>query len=336
MEVYRNFSLKKYNTFGIEAFAKYFVAPSNISELENILRDVDFKSESKLILGSGSNMLFINNFDGIVIHPGIMGKSLVTENKDEIIIKANAGENWDELVEWTVEKGFGGLENLSLIPGTVGACPIQNIGAYGVEVADCIDKVEVMDISSCKIKEFTNADCKFGYRNSIFKSQFKNQTIITAVYFKLSKNPTLKTHYGSVEDELKKMGEISLSNVRKAIINIRESKLPNPIEIPNAGSFFKNPMISAEHAALLKQEFPEISSYKTETSDVKLAAGWMIDYLGWKGKTLGGAGVHEKQALVLVNKNNATGDQIIKLAEKIKENVFQTFGVKLEFEVNII
>ena len=270
MEVHRNFSLKNYNTFGIEAFAKYFVAPSNIDQLQNILKDADFKSEQKLILGSGSNMLFINNFEGLVIHPRIMGKSIMTENRDEAIIKANAGENWDEFVEWTVEQGFGGLENLSLIPGTVGACPIQNIGAYGVEVADCIEKVEVIDISSFKTKEFTTADCQFGYRNSVFKTQFKNQYIITAVYFKLSKNPSLKTHYGSVEEELKKMGEVNLSTVRKAIINIRESKLPNPIEIPNAGSFFKNPIVKAVHAADLKTKFPEISMYKTDRFNTNL------------------------------------------------------------------
>ncbi len=336
MEVHKNFSLKNYNTFAIEAFAKYYVAPSTIDGLQNVLSKPNYNTEKKLILGGGSNMLFINDFDGLVIHPRIMGKSITTENKDDVIIKAFAGENWDDLVEWTVEQGFGGLENLSLIPGTVGACPIQNIGAYGVEAGDCIEKVETIEIFSGEIKEFRKTNCQFGYRTSVFKNQFKDQYIITAVNFKLSKNPILKTHYGSVEDELKKMGDISLSSVRKAIINIRESKLPNPLEIPNAGSFFKNPIVSVEHAGRLKQEFPEISTYKTETSDIKLAAGWMIDYLGWKGRSLGDAGVHEKQALVLINKNNATGDQIIKLAEKIREDVFQTFEVMLEFEVNMI
>jgi len=336
MKVYTNYSLKNYNTFGIEASAQYFIAPITIEELYEVLQMTEFAIKKKLILGGGSNILFTNNFDGLVIHLQNKGKKIISENNNETLIKVQAGENWDEFVEWTVNKGYGGLENLSLIPGNVGACPIQNIGAYGVEVGDCIEKVETIEISSHKIKDFTNADCEFGYRNSAFKNQLKNQYIITSVYFKLSKSPILETHYGSVEEELKKMGEISLKTVRKAIINIRESKLPNPSEMPNAGSFFKNPIVSKKQADKLKEKFPEINLYRTETSDIKLAAGWMIDYLGWKGKTFEEAIVHNKQALVLINKGNANGNQIINLAEKIRSDVYENFGVMLEFEVNIV
>jgi len=336
MEIFRNFSLKTYNTFAIEAMADYFACPVTSDEIIELLNIPEYKDHKKLILGGGSNILFLNNFEGLVIHPVLKGINIVSENDNEVLVKANAGENWDEFVEWTVNHDFGGLENLSLIPGTVGACPIQNIGAYGVEVGEFIKKVEAIEMVSGKKKEFSTTDFLFGYRSSIFKNQLKDQFLITSVYFKLFKNPELKTHYGSVEEELKKMGKYDLKAIRKAIINIRESKLPNPEILPNAGSFFKNPVVTLEKANALKKEFPGIACYNTETTDVKIAAGWLIDFLGWKGKRIEGAGVHENQALVLVNYKNSTGNQIIHLATKIKENVNKKFGIMLEFEVNII
>ena len=336
MEVYKNFSLKSYNTFGINALARFFVAPATIEEMIELLKLSKFKEEKKLILGSGSNVLFINDFDGLVIHIQMKGISIVSEFENEIIVKASGGEIWDEFVEWTVLHGLCGIENLSLIPGTVGACPIQNIGAYGVEVGECIEKVEAIDLYSLKEKVFSKEECQFAYRNSVFKNQLKNQIIITSVYFKLSKIQSLKTHYGAVEEELNKTGESGLTAIRKAIINIRESKLPNPSILPNAGSFFKNPVVSENQASILKNKFPEMSSYKAENNKVKLAAGWLIDYLGWKGKSFGGVAVHDKQALVLVNKNHADGKEIVLLGNKIKADVYNNFGVELEFEVNII
>lgn len=336
MEIYKNYSLKDKNTFGIDSKAKLYVAPSNLRELAEVVMNRTFDTEPQLILGGGSNMLFVSNFDGLVIHPQLFGKELVEQNKDYVLVKAMAGEDWDTFVEWTVKNGYGGLENLSLVPGTVGACPVQNIGAYGVEVADTIEKVEVMVRKTGEIKELDAKECKFAYRNSIFKTERKGQFIITSVYFKLTKQPQFKTHYGAVEAELEKLGEISLQTVRQAVINIRESKLPDPEKCPNAGSFFKNPAVSKEKYNDLKKRYPEIVAYKIDEGNYKLAAGWMIDYLGWKGKTHGGAAVHDKQALVLVNRNNATGSEIIELAEKIQNSVYESFGVQLEFEVNVV
>ena len=225
---------------------------------------------------------------------------------------------------------------LLVFPGSVGACPVQNIGAYGVEVGDVIEKVEAIEVLTGKAHEFTKGECQFAYRNSIFKSSLKGKFIITSVNFKLSKKPILKTHYGAVEEELKKLGEVNLRNIRQAVINIRESKLPNPDEMPNAGSFFKNPVVSKNDLNTIKRKFPDVVAYKVDEGNYKLAAGWMIDRLGWKGESHGGAAVHDKQALVLVNKNGATGKDILELAKKIQESVLENFNVKLECEVNII
>jgi len=336
MEVQKNYSLKEKNTFGIDAKAKLFAAPKSVEELELIFTFDDFKSEKLLILGGGSNMLFTSDFDGFAIHPEIFGRNIIFEDENNVIVLANASEDWDGFVEWTVNKGLGGLENLSLIPGTVGACPIQNIGAYGVEVGDVIEKVDAIEISTGKLHQFTNDECRFEYRNSIFKSILRGQFIITSVYFKLLKEPNFKIHYGAVEEELKKLGTVNLKNIRQAVINIRESKLPDPTNTPNAGSFFKNPVVSKEHLENIQKDYPEIVSYKIDDDNFKLAAGWMIDKLGWKGQCHGGAAVHDKQALVLVNKNNASGKEIIELAQKIRQSVIDNFKVELEFEVNVI
>ncbi len=336
MNILKNYSLKDKNTFGISAKAKLFIAPKSVEELQTVLTNKSLKNEELLILGGGSNMLFVSDFDGLVVHPDIYGIEVVKETKDHVFVKAFAAEDWDEFVAWTVNRGFGGLENLSLIPGSVGACPVQNIGAYGVEVADVIDKVEALDVDTGKLHEFLNPDCEFAYRNSVFKNQLKGKFIITSVFFKLSKCPQFKTHYGAVEAELEKLGEVSLQAVRQAVINIRESKLPDPDDCPNAGSFFKNPVVGKEKYDSLKEKYPEIVAYQINEENYKLAAGWMIDYLSWKGKTHGGAAVHDKQALVLVNKNNASGKEIIELAKKVQGAVYEGFGVDLEFEVNII
>lgn len=336
MEIYNNYILKDKNTFALDVKTKLYVAPASLKELSEVVMNRHFYEEMQLILGVGSNVLFISDFDGVVIHPSLFGKELVAEDEKQVLIRAMAGEDWDGFVAWTVANGYCGLENLSLIPGSVGACPVQNIGAYGVEVADTIEKVEVMVRETGEIKEISAEECKFTYRGSIFKTEQKEKYIITSVYFSLNKKPQFKTHYGAVETELKKLGEVNLQNIRQAVINIRESKLPDPKKIPNAGSFFKNPVVGKEQYLGLKERFPEIVSYSVDNNSYKLAAGWMIDYLGWKGKTNGGAAVHDKQALVLVNKNNAKGKEIIELAEKIQLSVNEVFGVELEREVNIV
>ena len=336
MELNQHYSLKSYNTFAIDVLAKYFISPSTVEEILDALSNDMAKGEKKLILGGGSNILFTGDFDGLVIHPDLKGKSIIEKSGGQVLVQAMAGENWDEFVAWTVDHSFAGLENLSLIPGTVGACPVQNIGAYGVEAGDLIEKLVAVEISTGKIVEFSRADCKFAYRNSIFKQEIKNQFIITSVFFRLNLNPVFNTHYGQLGEELIKLGPVSLSTVRQAVIHIRQSKLPDPESIPNAGSFFKNPFVPAEKARRLKTKFPDMISYPDETGFVKLAAAWLIDHLGWKGKIINGAGVHDKQALVLVNHHQANGHQILELASKIKESVYKEFEVELEFEVNII
>jgi len=336
MELKNNFSLKSFNTFSIDVKTRHFVATETIEELRQILNNQELSNLKTLVLGGGSNILFTDDFNGLIIHPSIKGKSVVKRDNEFIHIKAGAGENWDDFVEWTVNNSYGGLENLSLVPGTVGACPIQNIGAYGVEVGELIEKVEAIDLKTGILKEFSKEDCKFDYRNSIFKHELKGQYAIVNVYFKLILNPEFKTHYGSVHQEIQQLGEINLINIRKAIIKIRQSKLPDPELMPNAGSFFKNPIIPDEQVELLIKKFPGIVFYNVTDGYKKIAAGWMIDYLSWKGKIYKGAAVHENQALVLVNKNNASGKEILELANKIKESVFKEFGINLEFEVNIL
>jgi UDP-N-acetylmuramate dehydrogenase len=336
MDLKSNFPLKAFNSLGIDVKAKLFAEPVTFDELIKILKEPDLKKERKLILGGGSNVLFISDFDGLVIHPQLFEKTIIEKKANYVIVNAQAGEIWDSFVEWTIHYSFAGLENLSLIPGTVGACPVQNIGAYGVEVGDLIEKVEAIEIETGKIRRFSNEECKFGYRNSIFKNEIKDQYIITSVYFKLSQIPEFKINYGALKDELANSGQINLKTVRQAIINIRQSKLPDPKLIPNAGSFFKNPSIPKEIADNLKLKYPEMVCYNNSDGTVKVAAGWLIEYLAWKGKTHHGAGVHEKQALVLINKNFATGKEILELANKIKESIILTFGIELEFEVNVI
>lgn len=331
-----NYSLKKHNTFGIDVNAKYFFEFETIEEIKQFLNDNPLTSTKYLILGGGSNLLFTGDFEGIVIHPDIRGLEITDEEEDHILVRAGANEVWDDLVEWCVNHNLGGIENLSHIPGVVGAVPIQNIGAYGVEAHEVIKEVEAISIESGKLVTFSNSQCEFGYRDSIFKNGLKNQFIITHVTFRLSKTPQLKTHYGTVERELNRYTEIKLANVREVITNIRKSKLPDPQKTGNAGSFFKNPVITSDKARKLKLKYPQMPTYPVDETYCKLAAGWLIEQCGWRGKRIGNAAVHKDQALVLINCGNATGLEILKLANEIRKSVLLKFNISLEMEVNAV
>ncbi|MCW3086476.1 MAG: murB [Bacteroidetes bacterium] len=338
MNIRENQSLKKLNTFGIDASARFFSEFSSVEELKQLLSDPAFSNTPKLILGGGSNLLFTTDFKGLVLKNNLKGIELVNEDARFYYVKAAAGEVWHTFVMYCIAHNYAGLENLSLIPGNVGASPMQNIGAYGVEIKDSFFELEALKIADQTIHIFNNTDCKFGYRESVFKRELKNQFVITSVTFKLHKKPILNTTYGAIEKELEAMGakEVNIQNISQAVINIRSSKLPNPAEIGNAGSFFKNPEISRTIFEQLKNEFPAIVGYDLENGNVKLAAGWLIEQCGWKGKTFGDAGVHKLQALVLVNYANAKGNEIYDLSQKIMDSVKERFGVELEREVNII
>ncbi|MFL5765501.1 MAG: UDP-N-acetylmuramate dehydrogenase [Bacteroidia bacterium] len=337
MKILENISLRKLNTFGIDASAKYFAAFSTVEELKTVLSDKQFDRENKLILGGGSNLLFTKNFDGIVLKNDLKGIELVNEDKDHYFVKAAAGEVWHPFVMHCIANNYSGLENLSLIPGNVGASPMQNIGAYGVEIKDHFFELEAFHIHDKTIRKFNSEECRFGYRESVFKRELKGQYVIVSVTFRLPKKPVFNTSYGAIEKELEIMGikEISIAAISQAVINIRSSKLPDPAKIGNAGSFFKNPVISNDKFEQLKDQFPEIVSYRA-TDGIKLAAGWLIEQSGWKGKTFGDAGVHKLQALVLVNYGNAKGSEIYDLSQKVMDAVKEKFGVALEREVNII
>ncbi|WP_313376369.1 UDP-N-acetylmuramate dehydrogenase [Chishuiella sp.] len=338
MDIRENYSLKLYNTFGIEAKAKYFAEVSSVQDLKNILA---FRRESNLpilFIGGGSNILFVNDFPGIVLKLNLKGIDILNEDEEYVYVHAQGSENWHQFVQWTLMQDFGGLENLSLIPGNVGTAPMQNIGAYGVEVKDYITEVQTLDLDTGKERTFKNEDCNFGYRESIFKNELKGQYVLVGVTFKLTKhNHVLHIDYGAIKSELEQEQVISptIQDISAAVIRIRESKLPDPSQIGNSGSFFKNPVITdAEFDEIIKNN-PDISYYKTD-SGVKLAAGWLIEHAGWKGKRFGDAGVHDKQALVLVNYGNATGKEIYNLSQQIIDDVQSKFGVTLTREVNII
>ena len=332
----KNVSLKKYNTFGLEYNADYFVHIRTETEAVQAIRDVLHKRKPILIVGGGSNLLFLGDFHGTIIHPEIGSIYIEEEHPEYVIVSSGSGIVWDTLVGWAVNNGFGGLENLSFIPGSVGAASVQNIGAYGTEVEESVQKVRAIEITSGDIREFSHDDCKFGYRNSVFKSELKGKFLITKTFFKLAKRPVLALEYGSLREEAEKIGPLSLRTVRQAVINIRKSKLPDPNQIGNAGSFFKNPIVSIDVADSLKRTFPGIPAYPDKPGFIKMAAGWMIEQCGWKGIRIGDAGVHDKQALVLVNHGKATGREIYELSEKIRASVFEKFGVDLQREVEII
>ncbi|MGL5111176.1 MAG: UDP-N-acetylmuramate dehydrogenase [Flavobacterium sp.] len=337
MEILSNFSLKKHNTFGIEAKAKQFVAVTNIQELQQIL--ATHPNEKKFILGGGSNMLLTQDINALVIHIDLKGKKIIDFNDDFVWIQAQAGENWHELVLWTIDQDFGGLENMSLIPGNVGTTPVQNIGAYGTEIKDTFVSCNAMNIESQEIKRFTNADCHFGYRESIFKNEAKDQFIITSVVFKLTKkNHKINISYGDIAGELTKnnVTKPTLRDVSNAVITIRKSKLPDPKELGNSGSFFKNPIILKSDFEIIHKKFPEMRFFDISPTEVKVPAGWLIEQAGFKGKRFGDAGIHKNQALVLVNYGNATGQEIVAVSKNIQQTIFNTFGIHIEAEVNII
>ena len=336
LSIEEQYSLKNLNTFGLEVSADYFIKLSSTGEIKEFIKNQHFKNVPQLVLGLGSNVLFTDNFRGVVVKPDIQGIEVVEENSEAMEIRCGAGVEWDNLVEWSVKKNLGGLENLSLIPGTVGASPIQNIGAYGAEVKDTIITVEGQRLDDNTAFKINNFDCEFGYRTSIFKTRLRGKMIITHVTFRLSKKPLLNTDYGMVLSETKKIGEINLNNIRQAILNIRRDKLPEPAKIGNAGSFFKNPVINASKALRIKEMYPEAIFYKTHTNQFKVSAAFLIEKCGWKGFRQGDAGVHEKQALILVNHGKAKGMEIFDLSQRIRESVQKTFEIDLEYEVNII
>lgn len=335
MTIQENISLLKYNTFRIEVLAKKFASFESADELSELL---SHRNNNLMILGGGSNILFTKNFDGLVLKNDIPGIETVHEDADHVYVKVGAGENWHKFVMHCIDSNFAGVENLSLIPGNVGASPMQNIGAYGVEIKEVFHDLEAMHLKDKTVHTFSLNDCAFGYRDSIFKRKYKDQFAILSVTFRLNKTPKFNTRYGALNDELTKMGvkELSIRAISQAVINIRSSKLPDPAVIGNAGSFFKNPTVPLSFFEALKKEYPSIVGYKVGDNEVKLAAGWLIEQYGWKGMRFRDSGVHDKQALVLVNYGHATGAEIYDLSEKIVQSIKKKFNVTLEREVNII
>jgi UDP-N-acetylmuramate dehydrogenase len=338
MKIQENFSLKKYNTFNFDIRARQFCEIASKDELLELFSSHEIVNNSFLVIGEGSNILFKNDFDGLIIKMINSEIDIIKEDDLFVYIKAGAGVQWDSFVEYTVKQNLGGIENLSLIPGTVGASPVQNIGAYGQEVKDSIEYTEGLNISEMKKMTLTKEECKFGYRNSIFKNVLKNKFIVTNVVFKLAKNPMFNINYGSIKSELAKMrkSDYSLSDVRDAVISIRNSKLPDPVEIGSAGSFFKNPEINKDEYLVLKEKYPDLPSYELESGLFKIPAGWLIEQCGWKGKRIGDAGCFPKQALILCNYGSARPNEIIELAESIKSSVYKKFRIAIHEEVNII
>jgi UDP-N-acetylmuramate dehydrogenase len=337
MVILNNFSLKNYNTFGIEAKAQQFVAVHTVPELKSILDQN--KSNKKFILGGGSNMLLTKDIEALVIHIDLKGKRILKEDDDFVWIEGQAGENWHEFVLWNIDQNFGGLENMSLIPGNVGTTPVQNIGAYGTEMKDTFVSCEAINIENQETKTFTKEECHFGYRESVFKHEVKDQYVITSVVFKLTKrNHKINTSYGDITAELAKndITTPTLKDVSNAVIAIRKSKLPDPAELGNSGSFFKNPILLKTNFEKIHQKFPEMRFFDISETEVKVPAGWLIEQAGLKGKRFGDAGIHKNQALVLVNYGGATGQEILDVSKTVQDTVFNTFGIHIEAEVNII
>ena len=336
MNIQENFSLQQYNTFGVEAKTKYFAEVNSVEELKETLR---LSHSPLLILGGGSNLLFTKDFEGLVIKLNLKGITEQITDENHVLVTAKAGENWHEFVQKTISENYGGLENLSLIPGNVGTCPIQNIGAYGTEIKDHFVSCKALNIETLEIETIDLEQCKFGYRDSIFKTSSKGKYVILEVTFKLTtKNHHIKTEYGAISSELKNLGieNPTIQDVAKAVINIRQSKLPNPAETGNAGSFFKNPTIPLAQFENLKEQFPEIQGYPNGDF-VKVPAGWLIENAGWKGKQIGNVASHKWQALVIINATGkATGKEIYDFSSQIINSVKEKYGIELEREVNII
>lgn len=336
-EFKENHCLKKHNTFGINAKAKHFVEFDSLMQLKDIIDSEIYNNNKVFFLGGGSNILLTKNFNGLILHNKISGICILKDNKEFTIIEVGGGVDWHHFVEWSINQELSGIENLALIPGSVGASPVQNIGAYGMEVKDSITKVHGFEIEKGTTRIFSNEECKFGYRDSIFKSELKDKIIITKVEFKLSKTPLNKTSYGTIKEELKALKlNPSPKHIANAVINIRNRKLPNPKKLGNSGSFFKNPVISTSKFEALKKDFPNIIGYKISEIETKIAAGWLIEDSGFKGYRDGDAGVHKDQALVLVNYGEASGKDIINLAKKIQTTILNKYKIHIELEVNIL
>lgn len=336
MQLKENISLQPYNTFGINVSARYFITCTGVQELNAALK---FAADYKwLMLGGGSNILFTGDYDGVVISNNLGGIDMVRQCGEEVLVKAGAGEVWDDFVRYTLNQGWGGLENMVHIPGKVGASPVQNIGAYGAEVKDVIESVEALCVADGTMHYFSNAECRFGYRDSIFKVELKGKYVITAVVYRLHTTQRVNIRYGSIAEELELMGKPSLTPlvVSEVVTRIRKKKLPEPDDLGSAGSFFKNPVVSGEQYNTIKEQFPGIPGYENGAGKVKVAAGWLIDQCGWKGYRQGDAGVHKHQALVLVNYGNATGGDVVLLAGLIQDSVRQKFDIDLLPEVNIV
>lgn len=337
MDIHEHKSLKAYNTFGIDVKARYFIEINSVDELRRALQLKSYPP--RFILSGGSNILLTDDLDALVLHINIKGISILWEDEQQAVIRVMAGENWHSLVQWTLDHDLGGLENLSLIPGNTGTAPIQNIGAYGVELKDVFESCLAMEVESGTLKAFTAIECHFGYRDSYFKHRGKGKYIITSVNLKLSKGKhQLHTGYGAIQSELEARScpDPGIRDVSMAVIAIRQSKLPDPSKLGNSGSFFKNPVVSDTNFKELAKKFPDLPSYKVSDTEYKIPAGWLIEQCGYKGKRFGDAGVHAKQALVLVNYGNASGQELLELARNIQKDVKKRFGVVLEPEVNII
>ncbi len=337
MEILRDYDLSKLNTFGVPARARFFAVVQSESELKELLKTKEFKENKKLFLGGGSNVLFTEDWDGVVILNKLKGIQILEEDSGQALVRSMGGEIWDDLVNFAVERGFWGIENLALVPGTVGAAPMQNIGAYGAELKETLDSVEAYDLSTGEKKVFSNEECKLGYRDSVFKNELKGKYFISAVTFRLSKIEKKNLSYRVLQEYLEK-NKIEVKNpkdVSEAVANIRRSKLPDPKVLGNAGSFFKNVFLSKDKAEELKSEYVDMPFFE-EDGLVKIPAAWLIESCGWKGKRVGNVGVHDKQALVLVNHGGATGLEIKELAESIISSVYEKFGLKLTPEVNFI
>lgn len=338
VDIFYHPSLKAYNTFGIDVSAHFFATIRSVDDFLDLMESKTYKEHERLILGGGSNILLTRDFDGLVIKNELKGIELVKEDERHAWVKCAAGEVWHHFVMHCIVQGLGGLENLSLIPGCTGASPMQNIGAYGVEIKDTFYGLEAVHTKTGELVTFNAGECEFGYRESVFKRRYKNEFLIASVTFKLDKQPKFHTEYGAIRQELDQMGvsELSIRAISQAVINIRSSKLPDPAVIGNAGSFFKNPEVSAEVYHSLKEKFPALVAYELENNRYKLAAGWLIEQSGLKGYRSGDAGVHTLQALVLVNYGQAGGSDIYNLSTHVLDMVQAKFGVTLEREVNVI
>jgi UDP-N-acetylmuramate dehydrogenase len=331
-------NLAPYNTLHIEAKAASFLSVTSQEQLVRFLKESGEELNNLFVLGGGSNVLFAGDFDGLILHVAIKGREVIEETEESISLKIGAGENWHETVTYCVEQGWGGIENLSLIPGTVGAAPIQNIGAYGVEIEEVFQSLEAVELKTGNLKTFYKKDCRFGYRDSIFKNEMKGKFVVTSVTLNLSKNPDLNTSYGAISKELERRGidQPTIKDLSRVVIDIRNSKLPNPDDLGNAGSFFKNPVVSRQKYEHLKMNYPAMPGYELNEIEIKIPAGWLIEEAGLKGMTYGNAGTYKQQALVIVNHGGATGKEIMELSDKIRTAVKNKFGIELVPEVNIV